>query len=162
MAILGINRALRRIDILGSKKLTFVLRLILGLTFLVFGASKLVDLGRFSDTVLSYQVLPVVLAEIYALALPLVEVIIGSLLIIGLGLRFVAPIAILVIASLIGGTVGNLYITETGVRTCGCMPGLDWPLGVGHIIAQVVMLVMATQILLHRGEFLSLDSRLFG
>ena len=150
-----------KIDVIGNKKLTFAFRVILGSTFLVFGASKLADLGRFSDTVLSYQVLPVALAEIYAVALPWTEVIIGSLLIVGLGLKFVAPIAILVIASLIGGTVGNLYITETGVRTCGCMPGLEWPLGTGHIIAQIVMLIMATQILFHKGEFLSLDSRLF-
>ena len=150
-----------KIDVIGNKKLTFAFRVILGSTFLVFGASKLADLGRFSDTVLSYQVLPVALAEIYAVALPWTEVIIGSLLIVGLGLKFVSLIAILVIASLIGGTVGNLYITETGVRTCGCMPGLEWPLGTGHIIAQIVMLIMATQILFHKGEYLSLDSRLF-
>ena len=151
-----------KIDILGNRKLTFALRLLLGLTFLVFGASKLADLGGFSDTVLSYRILPVALAEAYAVALPWAEVVIGSLLILGLGLRFVAPAAILVIASLIAGTTGNLYLTQTGIKTCGCLPGLDWPLGTSHIIAQVVMLTMATQIWLHKGEFLSLDSSLFG
>lgn len=150
-----------KIDLLGNPKLTFAFRLLLGLTFLVFGASKLPNLGNFADTVLSYEVLPVALAEAYAVALPWVEVIIGTLLIIGFGLRFVAPVAILVIASLIAGTTGNLYLTQTGVKTCGCLPGLDWPLGTSHIIAQVLMLFMATQIWLHKGEFLSLDSRLF-
>jgi len=150
-----------KINILGNRKLTFALRLLLGLTFLVFGASKLPDLTGFADTVISYRVLPVALAEAYAVALPWTEVVIGSLLILGLGLRFVAPVAILVIASLIGGTAGSLYLLGTG-GPCGCLPGLDWPLGTSHIVAQVLMLAMATQIWLHKGEFLSLDSRLFG
>ena len=150
-----------KIDLIANPRLTFAFRLLLGLTFLVFGASKLPDLGGFADTVLSYQVLPAALAEIYAVVLPWAEVIIGILLIIGFGLKFVAPAAILVIASLIAGTTGNLYLTQTGVKTCGCLPGLDWPLGTSHIIAQVAMLFMAAQIWLHKGEFLSLDSRLF-
>jgi len=160
MATSEMSKAALKIDILGNRKLTFALRLLLGLTFLVFGASKLADLGGFSDTVLSYGILPVALSEAYAVALPWAEVIIGSLLILGLGLRFVAPVAILIIASLIGGTAGNLYLLGTG-GPCGCLPGLDWPLGTSHIVAQMLMLIMATQIWLHKGEFLSLDSRLF-
>ena len=156
------TRPALKIDLIANPRLTFAFRLLLGLTFLIFGASKLPDLGAFADTVLSYRVLPVALAETYAVVLPWAEVVIGSLLILGLGLRFVAPAAILVIASLIAGTTGNLYLTQTGVKTCGCLPGLDWPLGTSHIIAQVGMLFMATQIWLHKGEFLSLDSRLFG
>jgi len=160
MATRAMSKSPLKINILGNRKLTFALRLLLGITFLVFGASKLPDLGGFSDTVLSYGILPVALAEAYAVVLPWAEVIIGSLLILGLGLRFVAPVAMLVIASLIGGTAGNLYLLGTG-GPCGCLPGVDWPLGISHIVAQVLMLIMATQIWLHKGEFLSLDSRLF-
>ena len=101
------------------------------------------------------------LAIPYGYALPWVEVAIGLLLIMGLGLRFVAPVAILVIASLIGGTAGTLYIFGTR-GPCGCLPGFDWDLGIGHIIAQIVMLIMATQTWVHKGEFWSLDKRLFG
>lgn len=150
-----------KIDLIGSPKLTFAFRLLLGLTLLIFGASKLPNLGNFSDTVLSYGVLPVTLAETYAVVLPWVEVIIGSLLILGLGLRFVAPAAILVIASFIAGTAGSLYVLGTE-GPCGCMPGLNWELGTGHIMAQVAMVVMATQIWFHKGEFWSLDKRLLG
>jgi len=31
----------------------------------------------------------------------------------------------------------------------------------GHIVVQVIMLFMAVQIWLHKGEFLSLDKKLF-
>jgi len=86
----------------------------------------------------------------------------GICLLLGLGLRFVAPAAILVIASLIAGTSGNLYWAETDVNRCGCLPGLEWQLGAGHLVTQVAMLTMATQIWLHKGELLSLDGKLFG
>lgn len=126
----------------------------------MFGASKLTDLAGFADTVVDYHVLPESLARPYGFALPWAEVIIGICLILGLGLRFAAPIAILIIASLIAGTSGNLYWIGAGVRSCGCLRGVDWPLGVSHLVVQVLMLIMATQIWLHKGEFLSLDSRL--
>ncbi len=161
MATCEMSKATAKVDILGNRKLTLALRLVLGTTLLVFGASKLPDLTAFANTVISYRVLPESLAQAYGLVLPWAEVIIGLCLILGLGLRFVAPAAILIIASLIGGTAGSLYLLGTG-GPCGCLPGLDWPLGTSHVIAQVVMLIMATQIWLHKGEFLSLDSRLFG
>ena len=158
----GMNKPAPKIDVLGNRRLTFALRLVLGLTFLVFGASKLPDLAGFAQTVISYRVLPVPLAQAYAWVLPWAEVIIGICLILGLGLRFVAPVAILISASLIAGTSVNLYWTGTGAEECGCLGGVDWPLETSHLVAQVLMLTMATQIWLHKGEFLSLDSKLFG
>lgn len=161
MSTQKVSIASLKIDFLGNIRLTFAFRLVLGLTFLVFGASKLPDLAGFADTVISYRVLPADLAQIYGMVLPWAEVVVGICLIVGLGLRFTAPIAILIIASLIAGTAGNLYVLETGVKTCGCLKGVDWPLGASHLVAQVLMLIMATQISLHKGEFLSLDSKLF-
>lgn len=161
MATIEVSKATPRLDFLGNVKITFAFRLLLGLTLLVFGASKLPDLAGFADTVVSYEVLPSSLAVPYGYALPPAEVVVGLFLILGLGLKFVAPVAILIIATLIAGTTGNLYLTETKVSGCGCFGGLDWKLSSGHIIAQIVMLIMAAQIWLHKGEFLSLDKRLF-
>ncbi len=80
---------------------------------LVFGVSKLPDLASFADTVVSYKVLPESLAVPFGYALPGIEVIIGLCLMLGLGLKFVAPVTILIIASFIGGTVGTLYLFGT-------------------------------------------------
>ena len=154
------SKSISRINILGNRKLTFILRAVLGLTFLVFGASKLPNLAGFADTVVKYKVLPESLAVPYGYILPWMELIIGICLILGLGLKFVAPAAILIIASLIAGTAGTLYLFGTR-GPCGCLPGLDWNLGISHIIVQIVMLIVATQIWLHKGEFWSLDKRLF-
>ena len=112
------------INILQSKKLTFIIRVLLGGTLLVFGTSKLPDLAGFVDTVVRYRVLPEFLAFPYGYALPCIEVVVGLFLIVGLGLRIVAPVAILVIASLIAGTTGSIYLL--GIQgPCGCMPGLN-------------------------------------
>lgn len=154
-------KSISKIDILGNSKLTFALRLILGVTLLVFGAGKLPDLAGFVQTVVSYRVLPESLAIPYGYTLPWAEVVVGLLLILGLGLRFIAPVAILVTASFIAGTAGSLYVLGTR-GPCGCLPGFDWDLGISHIVAQVVMLIMAAQIWFHKGEFWSLDKRLFG
>jgi len=151
-----------KIDILGNSKLTFALRLLLGGTLLVFGASKLHDLSSFASIVVSYRVLPESLAVPFGYALPPAQVVVGLFMILGLWLKFVAPVAILIIASLIAGTTGNLYFSNTIVSSCGCFGELDWKLSSGHIIAQIAMLIMAAQIWLHKGEFLSLDKRLFG
>ena len=147
---------------MGNNKLTFALRLLLGGTFLVFGASKLPNLAGFAGTVVSYKVLPEFLAVPYGYALPPAEVVVGLFLILGLWLKFIAPIAILIIATLIAGTTGNLYFSQAIVDSCGCFGELDWKLSSSHIIAQIVMLIMAAQIWLHKGEFWSLDKRLFG
>ena len=157
MATIGTDRTVPRIDIRSNTKLTFALRLILGITLLVFGASKLQNLAGFADTVSRYRVLPETLAVPYGYVLPWVEVTVGIFIIIGLGLKLVAPISIVVIATLIAGTSGSLYVL--GVRgPCGCLPGLNWELGTSHLIAQLAMLIIASQIWLHKGEFLSLDS----
>lgn len=150
-----------RIHALSNAKLSFALRLLLGLTLLVFGASKLPDLNSFVETVISYRILPVPLAQAYGFALPWAELILGTCLVLGVGLRFVAPTAILVIATFIIGTSASLYWLGAGIKRCGCLGGVDWPLGASHLIAQVFMLTMAAQIMLHKGEFLSLDGKLF-
>ena len=101
------------VDILQSQRLAFILRIPLGGSLLVFGASKLPDLAGFADTVVSYRVLPESLAIPFGYALPPVEVIVGSFLVLGLFQKFVAPIAVLIAASFIGGTAGTLYLFGT-------------------------------------------------
>lgn len=78
------NKPAPKLDILGNPRFTFALRLLLGTTSLVFGASKLFDLTGFADTVVDYRVLPEALARAYGLALPAVEVVVGICLIFGL------------------------------------------------------------------------------
>lgn len=49
MATWEMSKSAPKIDILGNRKLTFALRLMLGMTLLVFGASKLPELTGFAS-----------------------------------------------------------------------------------------------------------------
>ena len=92
--------------------------------------------------------------------LPWAEATIGICLVLGLMLRGVAPAAVLIVASLIAATSARLYWLGSAGEDCGCLGGVDWPLGTSHLVVQGLMLVMAVQIWLHKGDFLSLDSKL--
>jgi uncharacterized membrane protein YphA (DoxX/SURF4 family) len=143
---------LGRIGILSNRKLTLIFRVVLGLTFLVFGALKLSDPTGFVDSVLSYNIVPDWLARAYGWVLPPIEVIIGLLLIIGFRLRLVALATILITISFIVATTHNLYWAKTSVITCGCLGKIKWHLNTGHLVLQGVMLLIAIQVLLHKGQ----------
>lgn len=141
--------------------LSFVFRIALGVIFIVSGASKLPELAAFVEQVEEANVLPHALASAYGTVLPFVEIVIGALLILGLFTRFAAAIGGL---SAISFMVGNSFRIHRGLYgECGCFGGiasLQFSAGEALII-DCVLLIMAIQILIHKGEFLSLDSLLF-
>jgi uncharacterized membrane protein YphA (DoxX/SURF4 family) len=140
--------------------LTFALRLLLGGVFLVFGASKIPHLDAFTGTVLSYNVLPEPYARAYGTVLPWAEVITGACLIAGLGLKIFPLAAISMAGTFITATSVNLYWLKTGIPDCGCLGGVSWPLSWLHLLIQIILLVIASQVWLHHGNFLSMDSYL--
>ena len=141
--------------------LCFVFRITLGVVFIISGAGKLPELATFVAEVEDADVLPHALATVYGNALPYVEIVIGVLLILGLLQRFAAGIGGLSALSFI---IGNSFRIHRGLYgECGCFGGiaaLQFSTGEALII-DCVLLLLALQILLHKGEFLSLDSLLF-
>ncbi len=148
-----------KIDILGNRKLTLFFRLALGLTFFIFGVLKLTDPKGFVDSVVSYNLIPDWMARAYGWVLPPIEVIIGVLLIVGYRVRLVTLLSILITISFIVATTHNLYFAKTSVISCGCLGKVKWHLSTYHLVLQIVMLLMLIQVLFHKGELLSLDSR---
>jgi len=101
----------------------------------------------------------VVLARFYGATLPWLEVIIGALLILGLFSRFASAIGSLVAFSFI---VANSVVLYRGLNLeCGCFGDLAVLRSRDALIIDIVVLIMALQILLRKGEFLSLDSKIF-
>jgi len=144
-----------------NRYLSFVFRIGLGVIFMISGAGKLPELAAFVDQVEEANVLPHVLSRAYGTALPYVEIIIGALLILGLLSRFAAGIGGLAAVSFIIGNSIRLYQGLYG--ECGCfgsIASLQFSTREALII-DFVLLVMAIQILIHKGEFLSLDSVIF-
>jgi len=148
-------------ELFRNRYLSFFFRIGLGVIFIISGAGKLPELAAFVDQVEEANILPHALARFYGTALPYVEIVIGALLILGLLSRFAAGIGGLAALSFIIGNSTRLHRGLYG--ECGCFGSIaslqfsTWE----ALIIDFALLVMAIQILVHKGEFLSLDSRIF-
>jgi uncharacterized membrane protein YphA (DoxX/SURF4 family) len=148
-------------ELFRNRYLSLVFRIALGVIFIISGAGKLPELAAFVDQVEEANVLPHVLARAYGTALPYVEIAIGALLILGLLSRFAAGIGGLAALSFIIGNSTRLYRGLYG--ECGCFGNIAWLQFSTRdaLIIDFVLLILALQILVHKGEFLSLDSKIF-
>jgi len=145
--------------ILRHRYSSFVFRLAVGVTFIVSGAGKLPERAFFIEKVEEYDLLPDALAHFYGSVLPWIEIVIGALLIIGLLSRFAAVLAMLSSLSFI---VANSVVLYRGLNLeCGCFGQAAVLQTRDALIIDCVMLIVAFLILIHKGEFLSLDSLLF-
>lgn len=106
----------RRLDLLGT-----VLRLVLGGVLLVAGALKVTNLGASALAVRAYQLLPYDLAGYVGYALPIIEIVIGLLLVLGLFTRISALLgALLMLAFVIG--IASAWARGLSID-CGCFGG---------------------------------------
>ncbi|GAA5139606.1 MauE/DoxX family redox-associated membrane protein [Pseudonocardia adelaidensis] len=93
-------------------------RLLLGAVWLVAGASKITDLDASVRAVRAYRLLPETAAQVVGAGLPVVELLLGVLLVVGAGVRAAAAVsAVLMLAF----GVGIAAAWARGLRIdCGC------------------------------------------
>jgi uncharacterized membrane protein YphA (DoxX/SURF4 family) len=142
-----------------NRYLSLVFRIAVGVVFIISGSGKLPEGAAFVNQVEGFDLLPNVLARFYGTALPWVEIVIGALLILGLLSRFAAGIGGLAALSFIIANSISLY---RGLNLeCGCFGNVAVLHTRDALIIDFMLLIMALQILIHKGEFLSVDSRIF-
>ena len=142
-------------QILSHSYLTLATRIALGGTFIFAGVAKLPYLPTFASEVEDYQILPHTLAQIFGYVLPGLEVALGAFLILGLFLRISASVGILAVTSFIVAKSAAI-IRGLDITICGCF-GPAVPLLLPQSLAiDFVLLALALQILLHKGDFLAL------
>jgi len=130
-------------------------RLAVGTTLIIASVGKISGGNLFVDEVKDYHLLPDALAQVYATALPWVEIVVGCLLIIGLVTTFAAAIAVLASLSLI---IANAVVLGRGLNLeCGCFGDLAVLQTRQAIVVDSLMLMMALLILVRRADFLSVD-----
>ena len=106
----------RGLDLLGT-----LLRLVLGGVILVAGALKVTNLGQSALAVRAYQLLPYDLAGYVGYALPIIEIVIRLLLVLGLFTRISALLgALLMLAFVIG--IASAWARGLSID-CGCFGG---------------------------------------
>lgn len=106
----------RRLDLVGT-----ALRLLLGGVLLVAGALKVTNLGQSALAVRAYQLLPYDVAGYVGYALPVLEIGIGLLLVLGLFTRAAAVAgSVLMLAFVVG--IASAWARGLSID-CGCFGG---------------------------------------
>lgn len=105
---------------------TLLSRLVVGAVFLVAGVSKALDMPAFAAEISAYQITPEPLVQPLAIALPLLELLIGVYLLIGLMQRWSAMVAAMFLIGFIGAMA--LALARGLTLDCGCFGNA---LGVG-------------------------------
>ena len=140
---------------------TLVSRLILGGVFIFAGIVKLPHISTLIWEIEQYQILPESLARVYGYALPPIEIALGILLVLGILIKISAPVSGLVVLSFIIAKI-SAFARGLDISICPCF-GPAIPLLAIHSLAiDFVLLALVTQLISHRGEFLSVDALLFG
>jgi putative oxidoreductase len=140
------------------RRLLLLGRVALGLVFLVAAYTKLHFNGSwhfadyhffFAMAIDSYNMLPLWAVELMARFLPLLEAVLGALLIAGLGLRWAASITSALLLVFIGAMTRAL-ILHIQIK-CGCF-GNDEPLTIFTLLRDSTLLVLALAVTI--GAFL--------
>lgn len=98
---------------------TLVVRVFLGGFYLVSGAVKLPDPGKFAEAVANYRILPNELINMVAITLPGIEVVAGALLVLGIWLR---PSAWLINTMTVVFILAIASAVRRGLNIeCGCL-----------------------------------------
>jgi len=134
--------------VLGNRWLGLVCRLLLGAVFVYASWDKVQHPAAFAKQVYNYQLLPVTASNLFAIALPWVELFAGLALIIGVLKKESALLLSVLLVVFIGAISVNLY---RGVNLdCGCFTtaegegrAIGW-----HTVAQDVGLLAAGLIVL--------------
>lgn len=152
--------AVTRLDWVGT-----LARLVLGIVLLVAGALKVGHPAASARAVQAYQLLPYDVARLIGYGLPMVEIIVGSLLVIGLLTRGAAVVASLLMAAFVIGIV-SAWVRGLAID-CGCFGGggtiakadTSYPLEVAR---DAGLLLCGLYLLWRPRSALSLDRRWYG
>ena len=141
--------------VLSSGYTSLVFRLILGGIFLFAGFAKIHSISALVNEINQYQILPPALASLYGHVLPYAEIIIGILLVLGIVLRITTGIASLMLISFTAAKIAALAM-HLNIQTCNCF-GLARPLLSNQSLAiDIMMMLLAAQIIIFRSELLSI------
>lgn len=134
--------------------ITLIVRIAVGTVFLYSGIAKLMNVGAFIDTVRQFQLVPEFSLPFFSLALPMVEVLLGILLIIGLWTQAAAFVVSLL---LLGFTVvlTNALLTGTA-KECGCF-GADEALDWSAVGRDIILLALSFYLMQTKDLLYSLD-----
>lgn len=140
--------------------IVLVLRLVLGVVFIIAAYGKLLHPDVLVSTVINFDILPMGLAKLFAYVLPWIEIISGAMLIVGFGIRGASLSLGLLLVSFIIAVAVNMH---RGVSMeCGCFDifGMNEKIGSAILIRDTIFLVVTVVFLFTKKFMLSIDGRM--
>jgi uncharacterized membrane protein YphA (DoxX/SURF4 family) len=136
-----------------------VLRVAIGAVFIAAGASKLGHADLFAAQIAGFRLLPEAPIRLMAVTLPLLEILVGGYLVVGLFTRYTAWVAVVMLAAF------DLAIASAVVRgmtvSCGCFGPSDTTVTTwGEVARDAVLVVVAAFVALRAPGTLALDRRI--
>ena len=149
------------LDSLRQPHALLLLRLVLGGLLLIAGVAKLSDRPGFYSAVVDYDVLPVSLARPFAFLMPIVEVTLGALLLLGLGTVPAAALAVPLFGSF--SVAIGVNMLRGRHFDCHCFGSahsdrVAWP----ALLRSFILAGAALFVALGASRFGALDAALFG
>jgi uncharacterized membrane protein YphA (DoxX/SURF4 family) len=142
-----------------------VLRLGLSVVWLVSGGTKIVDLSQSVSSVAAYKLFPYWLSTVIGSAQPIIEVLLGVALLVGIAVRVMAAASAVLFLIYIGGIIS---VWARGLRIdCGCFSsggalGTDQSTTYGlDIVRDIGFVLLALLVFWWSRSRFSLDSVLF-
>jgi len=125
-------------DVIYGNNITCIIRIFLGGLFLLLGCAKLYDPESFSGVIARYDILPQIFIGYAAVTIPVMEVLIGLLLVFGYKVRAAAAVSILLMM---------LFIMFIGINIirgrsfdCGCFDAKQFGLDINENISAWLIL----------------------
>lgn len=142
--------------LLTHKLVIFVLRIFLGVMFLYSALHKVQHPEQFAAAVRAYQILPVALSNLFALAVGWSELVAGLMLIVGVFTRQAAAAALMLLVLFIAA-IATLMIRGL-VVDCGCFSSEGGSTtGAGLIVRNSFLAVATLMVMRFDRGFLSLS-----
>jgi uncharacterized membrane protein YphA (DoxX/SURF4 family) len=138
---------------------TLFSRVALGGVFIFAGIAKITSTNALILEIRQHNILPYSLASAYGRALPPVEIVLGAFLVLGIWQRISASLGGLLCLSFIIAKILE-YAWGLDIFICYCFGPAIPLLSTYTLAVDFAMLILAIQIMLHQGEFLSLDALL--
>jgi uncharacterized membrane protein YphA (DoxX/SURF4 family) len=135
-----------------------ILRVTLGVIFVIAAYGKLLHPDVLVSTVINFNILPIGLAKIFAYILPWIEIIAGIMLIVGFGIRGASFSLGWLLVSFIIAIWVNIH---RGVSMeCGCFDifGMNEKIGSAILFRDIMFLIVAILLVFTKDFMLSIDN----
>lgn len=136
---------------------TLLSRVAVGGVLIFTGIVKLPHIDLLIWEIYQYHILSSSLATVYGYALPPLEILLGTLLVLGIRLRVSASLGGLLVLSFVIAKIAA-FARGLDINICPCFGPAVPLLAVHSLVIDFVLLALVLQLVLHRGEFLSIDA----